>query len=66
MALPVIVKVTEENGTVQTLKLPVNVWQRDIDWTFKYNSTSAITSVELDPNGELPYIDRKNNSWKSK
>ncbi len=62
MALPVTVKVTEENGQTQTLKLPVNVWQRDTDWTFKYNSTSKITSVVLDPDGELPDIDRKNNT----
>jgi aminopeptidase N len=65
MALPVTVKVTEENGQSQTINLPVNVWQRDIDWTFKYNSTSKITSVELDPNGELPDVDRKNNTWKA-
>ncbi len=65
MALPVTVKVTEENGKSQTLKLPVNVWQRDTDWTFKYNSTSKITSVVLDPNGELPDIDRKNNTWEA-
>ncbi len=65
MALPVTVKVTEENGNSQTIKLPVNVWQRDIDWTFKYNSTSKIKSVILDPGGELPDIDRKNNTWEA-
>ncbi|MEO6893957.1 MAG: M1 family peptidase, partial [Ginsengibacter sp.] len=66
MALPVTLKITEENGNVQILKLPVNVWQRDINWTFKYNSTSKITSVVLDPEGDLPDVNRKNNTWESK
>ncbi len=63
MALPAIVKITEKNGNTQEIRLPVNIWQRNAEWTFKYNSTSPITSVILDPNTELPDINRKNNSW---
>ena len=63
MALPVTVQVTEQNGKTQTINLPVNIWQRDTEWTFKYNSTSPITSVVLDPNGILPDINRANNTW---
>ncbi|MEO8854693.1 MAG: M1 family aminopeptidase, partial [Ginsengibacter sp.] len=66
LAMPVVVKVTEENGKTQTINLPVNVWQRDTDWTFKYNSTSPIASVVLDPNDELPDVNRANNSWQNK
>jgi Peptidase family M1 domain len=65
MALPVIVKVTEQNGHTQEIKLPVDVWARDREWTFKYNSTSPITSVVLDPNNELPDVNRKNNTWQN-
>jgi len=64
--LPVIVKITQENGTVETLHLPVNVWQRGATWKFKYPSTSAIKTVELDPDKELPDADRSNNTWSSK
>ncbi len=63
MAMPVIAKVTEENGNTNEIKLPVEVWQRGGEWTFKYNSTTPIASVELDPGNELPDVDRKNNSW---
>src|SRR5665213_1203515 len=31
MALPVTVQVTEQNGKIQIIDLPVNVWQRDTD-----------------------------------
>ena len=65
IALPVIVKVTEQNGHTQEVKLPVDVWRRDTEWTFKVNSTAPITSVVLDPNNELPDINRKNNTWTS-
>jgi hypothetical protein len=65
MAMPVTLKVTEENGKSQEVKLPVNIWQRDSEWTFKYNSSSPISSVVLDPNDELPDVNRNNNTWKS-
>ena len=64
VALPVSMKVTEQNGNSEEIKLPVEIWQRGGEWTFKYNSTSPLTSVVLDPNGELPDIDRNNNTWK--
>ncbi|MDQ2718727.1 MAG: M1 family metallopeptidase [Bacteroidota bacterium] len=63
MALPVILKITEQNGQSQELKLPVEIWQRGGKWTFKYNSISPITSIILDPHNELPDINRKNNIW---
>ena len=66
MALPVIIKVTEKNGNSNIVRLPVEIWQRGGQWTLKYNSTSAITSVVLDPDNELPDIDRKNNVWPAK
>jgi hypothetical protein len=66
LAMPVILKITQANGTVETLHLPVNVWQRGGVWKFKYPSTSAITKAELDPGKEFPDIDRKNNVWNGK
>jgi hypothetical protein len=64
LAMPVDLLVTQENGTTETLHLPVNVWQRGGVWKFKYPSTSAIKSIILDPGHELPDIDLKNNVWK--
>jgi hypothetical protein len=67
MAMPVDLKITQENGKVETLHLPVNIWQRGGGvWVFKYPSTSNITAVELDPNKQLPDIDLKNNVWPRK
>jgi aminopeptidase N len=66
MAMPVILKITQANGKTETITLPVNVWQRAGEWTFVYPSTSAIQSIEIDPDHQLPDVDRKNNVWNGK
>jgi aminopeptidase N len=63
MAMPVDLKITQANGKVETLHLPVNVWQRGGVWTFKYPSTSKIKLMVIDPEHELPDVDLKNNVY---
>jgi len=63
LAMPVILKITQANGKTETINLPVNIWQRGAVWTFMYPSTSTIQSMELDPDHQLPDVDRKNNVW---
>jgi len=63
MALPVNVKVTEQNGNVQLIKLPVEVWQHGAKWTFKCHTTSKIRSVIIDPDKLFPDTDRSNNTY---
>ena len=65
MAMPVDLKITQANGKTETLHLPANIWQRGGVWTFIYPSTSAITAMEIDPDHQLPDVDRKNNVWKA-
>ncbi len=63
MAMPVKLKIAEKNGTVREVKLPVEIWQLGSTYVFNYNSTSAIESVVVDPDQELPDINPKNNNW---
>ena len=63
MALPVQVKVTEANGNIQLVNLPVEIWQRGYKWTFKCHSTTKISSVIIDPDRLLPDVDRSNNAY---
>jgi hypothetical protein len=62
----VVAKITEENGKVQTIKLLVEIWQHGRKWIFRYNSTSKIKQVLLDPDDQLPDTDRSNNIYESK
>lgn len=65
MAMPVTLKVVESNGHSGTVNLPVEIWQRSGEVTFKYDSTSLIDSVIIDPDKILPDINRSNNVWSS-
>jgi len=64
MPMPVTVQVTEENGKVSTVKLPVEVWHHGSRWTFRANTTSRVTSVVADPGKRLPDINVSNNIWR--
>ena len=63
MILPVILKVVQANGVSETIRLPVEIWQRGGSWTLHYASTGKIQQVILDPENQLPDVDRKNNLW---
>ena len=62
MALPAMVVVKEDNGKIDTVKLPAEVWQRGGTWTFAYKSTSRIAFAAINPDHALPDTDPENNS----
>jgi aminopeptidase N len=65
--MPVSIEVTEKNGTKNTVKLPVEIWQRGDEWSFKYPSKSNIISVTLHKGDYVfPDVNKSNNEWKEK
>jgi len=65
LPMPTTVELTFKDGTKQVVKLPVEVWKRNTEWTFKVNSTKEVTDVKLDPASGVPDINPKNNVWTS-
>lgn len=65
MAMPVVLEIKTKSGKVSRLKLPVEIWQKNVDWSFKYNSSEEIESVIIDPDHVLPDCNENNNTWKS-
>ncbi|HXB05806.1 MAG TPA: M1 family metallopeptidase [Puia sp.] len=63
MAMPVIMVIGQENGKMDTVKLPVEIWQHGPTKAFAYQSTSKIKSIVIDPGHEFPDINTGNNSW---
>ena len=63
LILPIIVKIIQTNGKEETIKLPVEVWQRGNTWSFQYPSKNKIAKIILDPDHVLPDRDRTNNEW---
>lgn len=65
MALPVIAELKLKSGAVQRINLPVEVWQRNVSWSFKVATTEEIASVTLDPDKVFPDVNPDNNVWDS-
>lgn len=63
MVMPVTVRVAESNGRSDTLRFPVEIWERSGEFTFQYSSTSSIVSVVLDPDERFPDVNPANNTW---
>ncbi len=62
--MPVRLRVTHANGTLENLEVPVRVW---LDGSRRTTATevspSKVTRVEIDADGNFPDIDRSNQVW---
>jgi hypothetical protein len=64
MVLPVVLAITDSNGKTDTVRLPAEIWERTGTWTFKFNSTTKLTSVVIDPEKGYPDVNPANNAWR--
>jgi Peptidase family M1 domain len=65
LPMPVNVEITEANGKIGRVNLPVEIWEHGSSWKFHYASTDKITQVTIDPDKLLPDVNDANNTWKS-
>jgi hypothetical protein len=63
LVMPLTIEIKESNGKCRKLKFPVEIWETSGEFSFKYNSTSKIDSVIIDPDKVLPDIHPENNVW---
>ncbi|WP_295202392.1 M1 family metallopeptidase [uncultured Chryseobacterium sp.] len=63
LPMPTTVQVKFKDGTTQVVQLPVEVWKRNKEWTFKIDSVKEIEQVKLDPESAIPDTNSKNNVW---
>ncbi len=66
MAMPVILEIKTVSGKTDRVKLPVEIWERNSSWTFKFPSTEELQSVTYDPDKVLPDINPDNDVWTKK
>lgn len=64
MAMPVVIDIKTKSGKVERVKLPVEIWERNVSWQFRYPSTEEIESVTYNPDKTLPDFNPANNVWK--
>ena len=63
MPMPVIMDIKFKSGKVNRVNLPVEIWQKNIGWSFKYDSTEEIDNITLDPDHVFPDVNSTNNVW---
>jgi hypothetical protein len=63
MPMPVTIEVKTKSGKKLTKKLPVEIWQRNKDWSFKLDTDEELESITLDPENVLPDYNEANNVW---
>ncbi|MEO7977260.1 M1 family metallopeptidase [Flavobacterium sp.] len=63
MPMPIVLDVKTKSGKISRVALPVEIWQRNKEWSFKHNSTEEIESITLDPDHVFPDYNETNNIW---
>ncbi len=61
LPMPVELEVMYKDGSKQEIKLPVEIWKRNNEWTFEVPGNKEISSVLIDPKGAVPDVDVTNN-----
>ena len=63
MPMPVTIQVKTKSGIVSIKNLPVEIWERNKEWSFKLDTTEELESITLDPENVLPDYNSENNVW---
>ncbi|GHA25811.1 peptidase M1 [Salinimicrobium marinum] len=61
--MPAVLQVTYEDGTEETVRLPVEIWQRGDSWNHLLRTDKQVQSVVLDPEKILPDVNFSNDAW---
>ncbi len=61
LVMPVELRLNYEDGTNETVRIPVQMWYQAPDFMFR--TKAGVTGAVLDPRGVYPDVDRENNSW---
>ena len=63
MVMPVVIEIKTKSGAVSRKSLPVEIWERNAEWTFKVDTTEELDSIIIDPDNNLPDSNSENNLW---
>lgn len=61
--MPVKLDIIYENGQSNQVTLPVEIWQRNNEWTYLYETDKTIAKVIFDSEQMLPDINDDNDMW---
>ncbi len=62
MTMPAEIKLTYDDGTSETVKLPVEMWDQGTRFTYRAAAGRRVRRADVDPRNVLPDLNRANNS----
>ncbi len=65
MVMPVVMDIKLKSEKVERIKIPVEVWQKNKEWSIKTNYNEEIASIVIDPTHSFPDYNIENNTWKA-
>lgn len=63
MVMPAELQLTFADGTVETVKLPVDMWNLGPRFEYRIRTAKRVTAAQVDPRAVYPDTDRANNKW---
>jgi hypothetical protein len=63
MIMPAELRVTYDDGTAETMRLPVEMWNLGPRFAYRLPTRKRVRRVEVDPRHVLPDQERGNNAW---
>ena len=63
MVMPLILEIKTKSGTVTRKTLPVEIWQKNNEWSFKIDTKEELESIKIDPDAVFPDSNEANNIW---
>jgi aminopeptidase N len=63
MVMPAELRLTYEDGSMETVRLPVEMWNLGSRFAYRVPSPKHLRRAEVDPRHVLPDLDRSNNVW---
>lgn len=66
MVMPVVLDVTLDDGQVERLRLPVEIWSWSDRYVAAVPGPRRVTGVVVDPENAFPDVNRTNNRWPAK
>jgi hypothetical protein len=64
MVMPAVLELVWKDGTKQRVSLPVETWLLSGVQTLHFEGATGLASVTIDPDKQLPDVNRGNNTWK--
>jgi hypothetical protein len=61
MQLPILLRLTFADGSVEAVKLPVEAWNLGPTFVYRIKNGKRVVRAEVDPEMRLPDTDRTNN-----